>query len=229
MKQATPQKRLAILDAAARAISEHGFHGMTLRALAAATGQSLANFYNYFDSKEDVLYELQRASFEAMIAAARQAVAEATTADEKLFAFLLQHVRYVADHPDVLRVLVHEARALPREKRGAVRRLKERYYEILRDIVAELYHSGGGAPDGDDRELEHVTYAVFGMINWLYGWYDPARHGPPTRVARSLHSLALGGLAGRLPTGIKRRRAAAEGRRRPAARTSLFGLNATAR
>jgi AcrR family transcriptional regulator len=172
---------------------------MSLRALASATGQSLANFYNYFDSKEDVLHEIQRTAFESMIASAREAVAQAGTAEEKLYAFLLQHVGYVAEHPDVLRVLVHEARALPRDKRAAVRRLKERYFEIAREIVAEIYRKGCGAPsrDGapDERELEHLTYAIFGMVNWLYGWYEPARHGPPAQVARSLHALVLSGLA----------------------------------
>jgi AcrR family transcriptional regulator len=232
-KRATPQKRLAILEAAASAIAEHGYHGMTLRALASATGQSLANFYNYFDSKEDVLYELQRTSFESMIEAAREAVAQARTADEQLFAFLLQHVRYVAAHPDVLRVLVHEARALPRDKRAAMRRLKERYYEILRGIVAELYRNGCGAPGTtgaapDERELEHITYAIFGMVNWLYGWYDPSRHGPPAIVARSLHSLALCGLVTRCPRRVAGRRTAVE-RRLGAAATPLFGLTRVTR
>ncbi len=200
-KRDTPQKRLAILDAAAEAIAEHGFHGMSLRALAAETGQSLANFYNYFDSKEAVLYELQRAAFEAMIGTTREAVAQAATAEDQLFAFLLQHVRYVADHPDVMRVLVHEARALPASQRGAVRRLKERYYEIVREIVAELYREGCQAArtEPDARALTHATYGIFGMVNWLYGWYEPAHHGTPAEVARSLHALALRGLVARRP------------------------------
>jgi AcrR family transcriptional regulator len=215
-RAATPQKRRAILEAAAQAISTQGYHGMSLRALAAATGQSLANFYNYFDSKEDVLYEIQRAAFESMIASAREAVAQPDTADEKLYAFLAQHVGYVADHPDVLRVLVHEARHLPRDKRAAVRRLKERYYEIAREIVADIYRTGcGAAGTADDRELEHITYAIFGMVNWLYGWYDPARHGPPEQVARSLHSLVLRGLVARWPPQL--------GRRPPAQRLRVVG------
>ena len=210
-KRATPQKRLAILDAAARAISEHGFHGMTLRALAAATGQSLANFYNYFDSKEEVLYEIQRTAFESMIEATREAVDQEATPEGKLYAFLLQHVRYVAAHRDAMRVLVHEARALPANERAAVRRLKERYYEIVRGIVADLYRNGCGAPDAsgaepDARELEHLTYGVFGMVNWLYGWYQPSRHGPPADVARSLHSLVLCGLVSRCPRRVVQRR-----------------------
>ena len=50
------QKRLAILDAAARAIAEHGFHGMSMRDLAGETGQVVAGLYNYFSSKDEVLF-----------------------------------------------------------------------------------------------------------------------------------------------------------------------------
>jgi len=45
------RKRLSILDAAARAIAERGFHGMSMRDLADERGQAVASFYNYFSSK----------------------------------------------------------------------------------------------------------------------------------------------------------------------------------
>ena len=181
------RKRLAILDAAARAISLRGFHGMSMRELAAETGQALAGFYNYFSSKNEVLYEIQRSAFEAMIAAAEEAIGVVKTPQDRLFAFIYQHVRYVAEHPDVMRVLVHEAGALPPRERRKVRVLKERYTALGRGIVAQLYR-------GED--LDRITYGIFGMLNWVYGWYEPGRHGTPGDVARSLHRLALSGLTG---------------------------------
>ncbi len=184
------QKRLQILDAAARAIGRHGFHGMSMRELAAETGQVVAGFYNYFSSKEEVLFRIQESAFETMIATAQEALREVASPRDRLFAFIYQHVRYVAEHPDVMRVLVHEAGTLPPRSRARVRTLKERYYDIGREIVAELYKEG--APG----ELERMTYGIFGMLNWVYGWYRPARHGPPAEVARSLQRLALAGLTG---------------------------------
>ena len=184
------QKRLQILDAAARAIGRRGFHGMSMRELATQTGQAVAGFYNYFSSKDEVLFRIQERAFETMIATAEDALQGVSAPRERLFAFIYQHVRYVADHPDTMRVLVHEAGTLPARQRGKVRTLKERYYDIGRAIVAELYRAG--AP-GD---LERMTYGIFGMLNWVYGWYDPARHGTPGEVARSLHRLALAGLGG---------------------------------
>jgi TetR/AcrR family transcriptional regulator, cholesterol catabolism regulator len=186
----TARKRLQILDAAARAIARRGFHGMSMRELAAETGQVVAGFYNYFASKDEVLFRIQESAFENLIAAADEALRDVSAPPDRLFAFIYQHVRYVADHPDVMRVLVHEAGTLQARERARVRTLKERYYDIGRAIVAELYR------DGDAGEQERLTYGIFGMLNWVYGWYQPSRHGSPGEVARSLQRLALAGLTG---------------------------------
>jgi AcrR family transcriptional regulator len=196
-------KRKAILDAAARAIAKNGFHGMSMRELASETGRAPATFYNYFSSKEEVLFEIQSSAFETMIATAEDALDGLESPAERLFAFIHEHVRYAAEHPEVMRVLVHEAGALQARERGKVRALKERYYDLARAIVARLY----GKPV-DARDLDRVTYGIFGMLNWIYGWYEPARHGSPAEVALSLHRLALSGLAPAESTSLLVERAA---------------------
>jgi len=204
------RKRLSILDAAARAIARRGFHGMSMRELAERTGQSPATFYNYFSSKEEVLLDIQSSAFTTMIAAAEDALCGLSLPRDRLFAFIYQHARYVADHPEVMRVLVNEAGTLPPPERAAIRGLKERYYDIGRDIVADLAASTGVAADAG--ELERLTYGVFGMLNWIYGWYDPARHGSPCMVARSLHRLVLGGMTAPVPAALDRESSALERR-----------------
>ena len=184
------KKRLEILDAAAKAIARRGFHGMSMRELAAETGQAVAGFYNYFSSKDAVLFHIQESAFETMIAAARDVLSGVDAPRDRLFVFIYQHVRYVAEHPEVMRVLVHEAATLPPRERAKVRALKERYTALGREIVEALVRGTS------EHELERMTYGVFGMLNWVYGWYEPARHGLPGEVARSLHRLALSGLTG---------------------------------
>ena len=201
------QKRNVILEAAARAIARSGFHGMSMRDLAGETGQALASFYNYFRSKDEVIFHIQARAFETMIATAEDALRGLAAPQDRLFAFIYQHVRFVAEHPDVMQVLVHEAASLAAPHRNQVRALKERYYDLGRGIVGELYREGCGASGAfgakaNQLELERMTYGVFGMLNWTYGWYDPARHGTPGEVARSLHSLALCGLVSKRPNRV---------------------------
>jgi hypothetical protein len=38
------------------------------------------------------------------------------------------------------------------------------------------------------------------MLNWIYGWYEPTRHGPPEQLARTIQHLALHGTIAPGPT-----------------------------
>lgn len=195
-----------ILAAAARLLAARGYHGMSMRDLARATDMSLANVYNYFHSKEDLVFALQTRAFETLIVSAEQALEGVQGAEQRLYAFILSHVRYITTHRDVTRVLVEEAGELPPRRRRVVRELKERYRAIGRSIVLDVQLAGCGVPGvipagtPSQAELERSTYNIFGMLNWVYGWYDPARHGTPQDIARSIHKLALCGLVARCPS-----------------------------
>jgi AcrR family transcriptional regulator len=190
--------RFDILEAAAGLLARHGYHGMSMRDLARTTGMSLGNLYNYFGSKEDLLFALQTRAFETLIASAEEAIRDAGDGPARLHAFILSHVRYVATHRDVMRVLVEEAGELAPARRHAIRELKDRYFEIGRTVVAAA--AGGRGPAVSSIDLERATYGIFGMVNWVYGWYDPARHGGPHEVARSLHRIAMNGLGAPAPS-----------------------------
>jgi AcrR family transcriptional regulator len=197
--------RTEILEAAARVIATHGYHGMSMRDLARATGRSAAGFYNHFRSKEELLFALQADAFETLVRTARDSLEKVSGASARLYAFLFHHVRYVAEHPDVMRVLIHEAAALPPARRREVRTLKERYFRLGRELLGAVIAEGckrPGARGGgsrDSAELERATYCLFGMLNWVYGWYDPQRHGSPSEVARTIHRIALCGLLADCP------------------------------
>jgi hypothetical protein len=61
-------------------------------------------------------------------------------------------------------------------------------------VVSELKH---GAVDGarETRESRHATLFVFGVLNWIFMWYDPARHGPVERIGEEMLDLLLNGLS----------------------------------
>lgn len=193
MTELRDQGRAEILGAAAELIAQDGFHGMSMRALARATERGLASLYNYFDSKDDLLFALQAGAFQALLESARDAVAVAESPDARLYAFIANHVGYVAEHRDVMRVLIHEAATLPPRRRREVRALKDAYFALGREVIGALRPL-------EASELERSTYCLFGTINWVFGWYDPAQHGTPFDVARTIHRMTLCGLAGQEPS-----------------------------
>ncbi len=190
----------SILAAAASILARHGYHGTSMRDLAKATGRGLSSLYTYFPSKEALLFALQTRAFDTLLDSADAAVASVRTPDQRLYAFVLNHVRYFTAHDDVMRVLMHEAKVLPARQRKQVRALKERYYSLAESLVAGMVSSSpsekGRAARADGIEVERLTYGLFGMLNWVWAWYEQDRHGDARAVARTIHAMATRGLGG---------------------------------
>jgi AcrR family transcriptional regulator len=196
--------RTEVIRRAATAIARHGYHGMSMRDLAKATKRSLASFYHLFESKEEILFELQRSAFEALIESAETAIAAPRTPAARFEAFVDNHVRFFCAQPDVMHVLVVEASALPPGQRAVIRRLKQRYFKLGERVLAHLAAKRGAAPD--PIALERATYCVFGMLNWIFGWYEPERHGPPAALVRTIVDCAEHGAAAAILNTSKGRR-----------------------
>ncbi len=187
-----------ILAAAAQAFAEHGYHGMSMRDLARATHRSPATLYNYVDSKEDLLYLIQRDAFEELIAAAKTALEGSTDALDRLHRFVQSHVSFFANRAHLLRVLIHEASALPQARRAEIRALKEDYFRMGQDIVRAVMRTRASGEPGA-LDVERNAYCLFGMLNWTYGWYEPTRHGDAQELARIIEHAALDGVV--VPSG----------------------------
>jgi hypothetical protein len=73
------------------------------------------------------------------------------------------------------------------------RRLRDEYYRLARTIVERLL--AARVPE-QAADVHVCTMSLFGMLNWLYRWYDPKRGHAPNTVAQQLVSQYLHGLLG---------------------------------
>ena len=68
-----------------------------------------------------------------------------------------------------MKVLSHEAESLQGDLHTQVSTRKEKYAKVARKILREIQEERGCRP----VDLTVATYALFGMMNWIYNWYDP--------------------------------------------------------
>ncbi len=45
-----------------------------------------------------------------------------------------------------------------------------------------------------DEEVRRKALYVFGMLNWIFMWFDPARDQPVEKLGEEMVALILGGL-----------------------------------
>ena len=66
-----------ILQAALEAFVEHGYHGTSIRDIAAASGLSVPGVYHHYRSKQEILAALMAATMEELLGRSRAALASA--------------------------------------------------------------------------------------------------------------------------------------------------------
>ena len=104
-------------------------------------------------------------------------------------AFIRHHVTFFAAHMAEMKVLSHEASALTGERQRRVNAIKRRYVDLLETLLKDA------APDEAPVDRSAAAYALFGMMNWIYNWYDPAGEIDPQRLADLIARIFVGGFA----------------------------------
>jgi AcrR family transcriptional regulator len=188
----TQAKLDQLLAAAAALIAEKGYEATSMREVSRAVGVSLAGLYHYFASKEDLLYQLQYRTFGALLAGQEQIAAQPGTAEERFSRLLIGHLRFFAGHRNELKACTYELESLSGEPYHAVEGLRRRYYRLMTTVIAELAEGTAAAPES--RESRHAALFIFGMLNWIFMWYDPARHGTVEQIGEEMLDLVLHGL-----------------------------------
>jgi TetR/AcrR family transcriptional regulator, cholesterol catabolism regulator len=181
-----------LLSVAAQIFAAQGFHRTSMRDLSRASKMSLAGMYYYVKSKDDLLFQIQRNCFEQVLAGAAEATAPATGPEERLAAFIRHHVAFFARHMAEMKVLSHEAESLTGGSLDQVRALKRRYAELCLGLLTDLDAQTGGGPV--DRNVS--AYTLFGMMNWIYTWYDPSGPVAVDALADAICRLFLHGYRG---------------------------------
>jgi AcrR family transcriptional regulator len=150
-----------------------------MRRIAAEAEVSLAGIYHYVASKEELLFSIQLHTFESLLRGLEDSLEGIVDPRQRLAAAVRNHVRHFGENMNELKVCARELETLTGTAYDEVHDLRRSYFEAVHDLVKAL-----PPQDSAPRHSWLATANLFGMLNWFYQWYDPAR----TRV--SLDDLA---------------------------------------
>jgi AcrR family transcriptional regulator len=195
------QKLEFILRTSARIFAEKGYHQTSMRDISRATEVSLAGLYYYCKSKEELLFLIQDNCFGRVHERLRERLRETSDPVAKLRLVIENHLSFFAANMAEMKVLSHEAESLAGEMRAHVTGRKQQYTRLVRRILSEVQQAQRARAGHDAAaprpDLTVSTYALFGMMNWIYNWYDPRGHLSVSDLVDNLARLFLSGfLAG---------------------------------
>ena len=187
-------RRLAeILDYATEVFAEKGYEGASMRDLSRLSGISLAGLYYYFESKEKLLYFIQQHTFSTIIERLRERLATTTDPEARIRIFVHNHVDYSVAKTKAMKVLSHEDDVLKNGYGAELAAIKREYYRICVGLVDELVKAEGLKPGVGTRT---AVMGLFGMMNWLYTWYNPKVDPLADELAREFSDIFLQGVRG---------------------------------
>jgi len=180
-----------ILDHATEVFCDKGYEGASMRDIARATGMSLAGMYHHLGSKERLLYLIQKHTFSTILGRLRDQLEGISDPEQGIRVFILNHLEYFLEHQQAMKVLSHEDEALEGDYGCEVAGIKREYYRICLDLLNRYRKEKGLQFDSRIAVL-----SLFGMMNWIYTWYNRRQDGSASRMARDMGNIFFQGIGG---------------------------------
>jgi AcrR family transcriptional regulator len=167
-----PDKLREICRIAARVFCEKGYDGASMQDIAEAVHLTKAGLYHHVRSKDRLLYEIMNYGMDILDETVLDKVKSIEDPREKLRQTIVGHIHLIVRARDrEITVILHENRSLKGALRKKINARKRAYIEFLEGLIAQVQQRAGGrvliAPRG-------AAFALLGIVNWLYQWYDVA-------------------------------------------------------
>ena len=178
-----------ILLAGLGLFAEHGYHGTSIRDIAAGAAVQSASLYAHFPSKEAILAELVLVGHEEHHARLVSALLESgTDPRDRLAALVRAHVRAHTDYPMLAVVASNEMHALSPAAAAPAVAVRRRSEALLAEVLA-IGHQQGAF---DLVHPEATAAAIGSMGIRVANWYPaPQADLTPSQLADAYASLAL--------------------------------------
>ncbi len=185
-------RREKIVERASTVFWKKGYSGASMRDIAKACKCKPANIYNFFNSKEEILFEFLCAQSMHLLEMIRHFEHDRTSkASEQLQEFICIHVRHVLSYRKTSHFLFDTGlERLSKANRQKVINYRDRYDRILAGIIQRGIEAG----EFCETDARLAGRNIASMITRTIIWYSPGGQLSVDDIARSLFEFSVNGL-----------------------------------
>ncbi|HVV89106.1 MAG TPA: TetR/AcrR family transcriptional regulator [Solirubrobacterales bacterium] len=164
----TSKRQEQVYEVAAQLFHEKGYDKASVRDIAEAIGLQKGSVYHYFESKEDLLFQLLKDGHLDLLAGLEEVTESGAGPLEQLMDLTHRHCLYVAENSLIVGLFLNHFRSLTGVHREYIQRDRDRYEAGWRRIFIKGQESGEIRSD-----LDPVTTinGIFGLTNGIHQWY----------------------------------------------------------
>ncbi len=187
-----------LLEQSAALFAKGGYHHTSIRDIAKEMDTSLAGLYYYFETKEELLFLISKYSFDSVLLSLAEKLNDDQEPSEQLQILVQNHLQYFVTHLAAMKVLAHESDSLTGGYFRTINERKKSYLEIVEKILLNLHREKSkNASLRVSQEIKIAALSLFGMMNWVYTWYNPEKreHSPANiiKISKQMVEIFLNG------------------------------------
>jgi len=188
------EKQQNIRQNAAAVFADLGMEKASMSQIAARSQVSKALLYHYYPSKAELIFDIIYSHLNELYDAIEKVAIESQDlpAPERLRLLVHQILECYRDADDKHQMQINSRSSLPDDKIKQISAIERKIVLLVADIIDDIH------PDLNQGKplLKPVTMSLFGMLNWVYMWFQA--DGPISRAeyADLSTTLFLEGLKG---------------------------------
>jgi TetR/AcrR family transcriptional regulator, cholesterol catabolism regulator len=158
-----------IIETSLRLFEAHGFHRVTVDQIVKESETSKGGFYHNFKSKDELLYVIHDHFISYVLEKGQEAYEQWNTPAERLHAIIKSFVMMFDFYKSEVTVFYQENTYLAPENFENIKVKRDRYQELIFKAIED------GIECGEFRKelpVPIISMAIFGMVNWIYKWYQ---------------------------------------------------------
>ena len=170
------RRRRQIADAAVQLFIEKGFHKTTTRQIARASGFSIGSLYEYFTSKEDILYMVCESIHAEVERGVTEAMSTATAGREVMAGVIREYFKVCHRMSDFILLIYQESRSLQSQWQQRVLENELRITGLFVEVLARL-SAAGELPGLEEQDIELAAHDIVVLGHkWTFRRWYLARH-----------------------------------------------------
>ncbi|WP_196073069.1 TetR/AcrR family transcriptional regulator [Nakamurella alba] len=179
-----------LVDVATQAFHDNGYDATSLQQIADEVGMLKGSLYYYFQSKEDLLFEvISRVHLDGLVNLQRLVAGPGTVA-QILEAAVIGHMQFMSGHLTGTSVFLRDLSALPMARQEEITTRDGGYQGVFRDLLARGVASGEFRADLD---VKVSALSLLGSLNWFHRWYRADGALSPEQIGREVAGIFVRG------------------------------------
>lgn len=178
-----------IYDKALDLFIRQGYDRTPVSRIAKSLSLTKAGLYHYFESKEDLLFEIHDYYLNNYFIPIIDKAEKISDPEARIAYFLRDYTKLLANDA-AARVLIHEARRLKPKHLGKVKLVWKRAFELIRNAISEMERS----KKGKKMNATFAAFAAIGISSWTFYWFDYSRKESGQELSDVVVEIFLRGL-----------------------------------